>query len=368
MAEKYYFFDETATDLREYNADDYAKYFRQFLSDGVYKKDAISNLGVTASGTNMTVSVGVGTAFVQGYMYENDADLTMTHDAAEATLDRIDRIVLRLDKTAENRYVRLFVKKGTADSAPVAPSLQQDSFIHEIAVAQILITAGKSFIEQTQVTDERVYVTVSQNVPYEGAIKALDLNSQDLKNVSTLFFSDYSQDDVEWRLLEGGLSGSIGNFELRSYNKTDNSLLSRAMSIHTQGTLSLPKQSYISLTRTTDLTVNSGVDTQIPFETIYTDVQSEISGNQIVCKDSGSYLLTTNLQWTSSFPNSYTQLLVYKDGAYQFTRNIGFNERNINFSQFIDFVKDSAYSFYLKQASGTNHTLDAIHLQFIKVV
>jgi hypothetical protein len=205
MAEKYYFFDETATDLREYNADDYSKYFRQFLSDGVYKKDAISNLGVTASGTNMTVSVGVGTAFVQGYMYENDAALTLTHDAAEATLDRIDRIVLRLDKTAENRYVRLFVKKGTAASSPVAPSLQQDSFIHEIAIAQVRITAGKSFIEQTQVTDERAYVVMLESMyakkQQEAWINAVLQNGW--KNTAGFATAQYMKDELGFVHIKG---------------------------------------------------------------------------------------------------------------------------------------------------------------------
>lgn len=157
--EQSYFFNDVDGD-RSYNADDFAKYFRQFLSDGVYKHNAQPNLAVTSNGMDMTTTLDVGNAFIQGYMYENSEPLSLTHDAADSTLDRIDRVVLRLDKYAASRNIKSFVLKGTASSSPVAPSLQQDDFIYEISLAQVRIEAGKSFIDQAQITDERVYAQV----------------------------------------------------------------------------------------------------------------------------------------------------------------------------------------------------------------
>lgn len=159
-----YFFNEVQPGDREYNADDFAKYFRDFLSDGVYKHKDKPNLQVTANGSNMNTYVGIGSAFVLGYRYENNGLLTMKHDAAEATLDRIDRVVLRLDKSAENRYVRVFVKKGTASSSPVEPGLQRDEFVYEISLATVRIIAGRSFILQTQITDDREYVVMLEEM------------------------------------------------------------------------------------------------------------------------------------------------------------------------------------------------------------
>jgi hypothetical protein len=214
MTEKSFFFDGTAEDPRSYSASDYANYFHQFLSNGVFKKETGSNLGITASGTDMTVSLGTGNAFINGYMYENDSALTLTHDVAEATLDRIDRIVLRLDKTAANRYIRAFVKKGTADSAPVAPTLQQDAFVYEIAIAQVRITAGKSFIEQTQVTDERVYVVILENMyakkQQENWIKAVMENGfQHFDTVSSIYDGlYYMKDDMGFVHLKGMTRGT----------------------------------------------------------------------------------------------------------------------------------------------------------------
>lgn len=109
--EKYYFFDsnESIGDERWYSASDWSRVLSKFLENGIYKEG--SNLNVTATGTTMKVTVGTGVAFLDGHMYENDSALTLNVDAAEATLDRIDLVVLRLDLTEQNRYIKAFVKK-----------------------------------------------------------------------------------------------------------------------------------------------------------------------------------------------------------------------------------------------------------------
>lgn len=153
--ERYYFFDsnESINDERWYTGSDWSKVLSKFLENGIYKEG--SNLAVTADGTNMKVNIGTGVAFINGHMYENDASLTLNVDAAEATLDRKDLVVLRLDLTEQNRYIKAFVKKGTAAASPVAPTVENSTFIKEIALAEILVTKAKSTIEQSQITDKR---------------------------------------------------------------------------------------------------------------------------------------------------------------------------------------------------------------------
>ncbi|MED4017003.1 hypothetical protein [Sutcliffiella cohnii] len=176
--EKYSFFDSIVDDVRFYNADDYANYFRQFLSTGVYKHEDSTNLSVTASGNGMTTTLNIGSAFIEGYLYQNTESLELTHDAAEATTDRIDTIVLRLDKSADNRYIRAFVKKGTPSINPVAPNLTETSLVKEIRIVDVLIVAGKSFIEQSQVTDKRKYVDVLETMyPKIERVQALESNA-----------------------------------------------------------------------------------------------------------------------------------------------------------------------------------------------
>lgn len=153
--EKYYFFDSNTAigDRRLYSAADWSKVLSKFLENGIYVEG--DNLSVTADGSSMAVTVGTGVAFIDGHMYENDASLTLNVDAAEATLDRIDLVVLRLDITEQNRYIKSFVVKGEAAAAPVAPVPVDTTFIKEIPLAEIRVTAGKSIVEQTQLTDKR---------------------------------------------------------------------------------------------------------------------------------------------------------------------------------------------------------------------
>lgn len=153
--EKFYFFDSNTSigDRRLYSSSDWSKVLSKFLENGIYKEG--DNLAITADGAGMTVTVGTGLAFIDGHMYENDEDLTLNVDAAEATLDRIDLVVLRLDLTEQNRYIKSFVVKGTAAASPLAPSLTNTTFIKEIALAEIRVTKAKSTIEQSQLTDKR---------------------------------------------------------------------------------------------------------------------------------------------------------------------------------------------------------------------
>lgn len=155
MAEKYRFFDSVdGKDEREYSADEFAEYFRQLVTSGIFNGG--ENLRVITDGTNMTIKIQEGYAWLEGYLYKIDTEaLALTLDSADPTLNRIDRIIIRLDKTLDNRYVKAFVLKGNPAGDPIAPSLTRDENIYEISLAQIEVLAGKSFIGEAEITDER---------------------------------------------------------------------------------------------------------------------------------------------------------------------------------------------------------------------
>ncbi|WP_416175983.1 hypothetical protein [Clostridium sp.] len=84
----------------------------------------------------------------------NDADLILPIDVADGVLNRIDRIVLRLD--IEGRAINAVVKKGTFASSPVAPDLQRDADAYELGIADILVSAGAVSVTQANITDLRL--------------------------------------------------------------------------------------------------------------------------------------------------------------------------------------------------------------------
>ncbi|MGV3139726.1 right-handed parallel beta-helix repeat-containing protein [Brevibacillus agri] len=155
MAEAYRFFDSTEGDERLYTADEFAEYFRRVLTDGIFNGG--NNLKVECSGTDIRTFIQPGYAWLQGYMYKIDSEpLYLTHDLPDPSLDRIDRIVIRLDRRLENRHIKAFILTGTPATNPAPPVLTRDENIFEISLAQVRIKKGKSYIEPNQVTDERL--------------------------------------------------------------------------------------------------------------------------------------------------------------------------------------------------------------------
>lgn len=158
MALTYGFFDSVNGD-RKYNADDISNYFLKLISNGVFATPS-NAMQVTAS-SDMTVSVSAGWAFVNCKWLNNNAPYLLTLDASDVVLNRIDRIVIRLDPTTPSRNISIYVKKGTAASSPVAPTLERDEGgVWELSLAQISVSAGITAITQSMITDERPDVSV----------------------------------------------------------------------------------------------------------------------------------------------------------------------------------------------------------------
>lgn len=151
MAQKYGFFNSVDGD-RKYDADDIGNYFLKLISDGVFATPATA-MQVTAAG-GMVVSVAAGWGFIKCKYINNTAAAQFTLAAADVVLNRIDRVVIRLDK--DNRTMSLAIKQGTAASTPTAPALtRQSSGIWELSLAQIYVGAGVTSISQANITDER---------------------------------------------------------------------------------------------------------------------------------------------------------------------------------------------------------------------
>jgi len=154
MTENYGIFDSADGDQRTYSAATICNIIAKFLRDGIVHDDG-NELAVSASDPPaMSVVVGTGTAIVQGRYYMNDADLTLSLDAADPSYPRIDRIVLQLIATPSRR-INAVVKTGTAASSPSAPGLTRTSETYEISLAQIAVGAAVTSISSGNITDER---------------------------------------------------------------------------------------------------------------------------------------------------------------------------------------------------------------------
>ncbi|MGE8037823.1 hypothetical protein [Lysinibacillus sp. NPDC093692] len=156
MAEIFKFFNSAPGDERWHYASDFADYFANVLSSGLLHKNGSPNLQVKVNAGTMQTYIEAGEALIQGYQYQNTLPLFLTHGLPEPNLDRIDRIVLRLDKRNNARYIRLFVKEGVSAANPVPPTLQRDQYVFELSLAQIRLTKNTSSLEPLKLIDERM--------------------------------------------------------------------------------------------------------------------------------------------------------------------------------------------------------------------
>lgn len=120
------FFDSTQDDPRQYTADQFAEYFRSFLSDGI--KNGGSNLQVSLSADKSMVEIDYGVAMMRGYFYalknNETGKKTIPLELPSAGKNRIDRVVVKL----ENRMMSIDLLKGDeATAAPIAPKVKKQS-------------------------------------------------------------------------------------------------------------------------------------------------------------------------------------------------------------------------------------------------
>ena len=126
----------------------------QHLVDGVPGSPGSSNLGASASGsTARGVDIAAGSALVRGHWYRSSAVITVTSAANAAGTSRIDRAVLRLDRTANTVTVGLL--QGTAGSGQ-PPALTDDATTTERPLYRWTITPGAT--TASALTDERQWL------------------------------------------------------------------------------------------------------------------------------------------------------------------------------------------------------------------
>ncbi len=135
---------------RLYDADDFMRFFAAFLKTGVvmsYK----GGLRVRSAQNGMNIQVGSGSAVIEGSSYLNDADIGIQVNVASSIQDRVDSVVLRMDKNA--RTTQLFYKPGDTTVA-------RNDTTYELQLAKISVKTNATQITDADITDMRSDFTV----------------------------------------------------------------------------------------------------------------------------------------------------------------------------------------------------------------
>ena len=145
--------DQEGNPDRAFDANDFSKYFGTLIKNGIFPNPS-SNFQIQGDQGNMSVKAERGLAWIEGHLAYDDSVFILNIDPADSVLDRIDRVVLRLD-TLE-RCIKWVVKKGELSAKPIAKELQRDADAYEIGIADVAVNHGIASITQSMITDLRM--------------------------------------------------------------------------------------------------------------------------------------------------------------------------------------------------------------------
>lgn len=134
---------------RMYDADDMNAIFDGIITDGVFGN--IGNKFIVTPSSGMTINIGTGKARLHQIFVENDANLVLQVSQSDVLLNRIDVVVIRVDKTISGRRGDITILKGTPSQNPIAPTLSTDGQIWEMPIAYINVNANASKINSSDI-------------------------------------------------------------------------------------------------------------------------------------------------------------------------------------------------------------------------
>lgn len=135
---------------RLYDAEDFMRFFAAFLKTGVVMsfKDG---LRVQSAQNGMNIQVGAGSAVIDGGSYMNDEAIAVQVNVASSVQNRVDSVVLRMDKNARDTY--LYYK-------PSDTTVVRNDIIFELQLATISVKTNATQITDADITDMRSDSTV----------------------------------------------------------------------------------------------------------------------------------------------------------------------------------------------------------------
>ena len=143
------FFDSSGGD-RKYNTEQMSSIFDGILKDGVYL--SILNQFKVTPNVGMQITVDTGRAWFDHTWTLNDAKLNLNVEAAELVQNRIDAVVLEVNRSSAVRKNTIKMVKGTPASSPQNPTLTKTEFVKQYPLAYIRVNKGVTSIGTADIT------------------------------------------------------------------------------------------------------------------------------------------------------------------------------------------------------------------------
>ena len=134
----------------EYTAADLYRLIGLLVGNGVY----MNELAPTATNENMSITHGVGHAWISGVAYWNTTPFILDIATADGSLNRYDSLMLRLDLSVNETYA--VIVQGAYATSPTPPACTRNAETFDLKLCDIYVPAGCTKITQDQITDTRL--------------------------------------------------------------------------------------------------------------------------------------------------------------------------------------------------------------------
>lgn len=134
---------------RVYDADDFAGFYDGLIIDGVYS--TVGNRFYVSAKTGMYVTIDTGRAWFDHTWTYNDQLLTLMVEPANTVYDRIDAVVIEVNKEQRQNYIKIV--QGTPAQTPVRPTLSKTDKVIQYALAYIQVKVNVVSITKNDITN-----------------------------------------------------------------------------------------------------------------------------------------------------------------------------------------------------------------------
>lgn len=188
---------------RRYSAEQFSALIDTLIIDGVFSNVGTA-FGVVAQG-GTSIGVGIGRAWFNSTWIYNDTVLPMTVRDAELVLDRIDAVVIEINRSETVRAGSIRFVNGVPSGDPQRPELTNSEEVHQYPLAYIYRKAGVNNVVQADITN----MIGTSACPYVIGIL-------DTQNIDKLIAQWDSEFNIWFKGLENILDGDIaGSLALR---------------------------------------------------------------------------------------------------------------------------------------------------------
>ena len=198
----------------EYSAED-AELFHVTRTSGIYANNSFE-YDTTGADNNIVIGTGIGwikNSEFSGKVIAQKEAISLDMGLPDPVYPRIDAIVIQFDNNRNE--TNIVVKKGTAASNPVAPSVVQNESVYELHLYHVRREAGSLYITPSNITDLRLnssYCGLMADSVTHIDTTAIERQVADL--IESLQNEISNVKDGSAYLLRDGSTGMTGNLQM----------------------------------------------------------------------------------------------------------------------------------------------------------